>query len=167
MAKIIKKRRRKRQDQPIRIEFTRLKRWIAGLFGFFLTMVFLKSAYAEEILWQRSDTGIDETRITAISVITDASKVIYAGGGRGIYKSVDSGESWYRVFMLKGEREGINFITYDPQDSYKIFAATGDGLYTSDDNGGAWKRSFRGREDLQREVTCVAIDKDHNIAAGA
>lgn len=161
MAKIIRKRRKKRQNQPTRIEFSRLKMWVAGLLGFFIAMVFFRPAYAEgEILWQRSDTGIDEAKVTAISVITDASKVIYAGGGRGIYKSMDSGESWYRVFMLKGEREGINFITYDPRDSYKIFAATGDGLYISDDGGKTWKRRFRGKEDSQRRVTCISIDKD-------
>ncbi|MFH1868671.1 MAG: hypothetical protein ABH843_06845 [Candidatus Omnitrophota bacterium] len=162
MAKIIKKRGRKKQNNSKGAEFIRLRKWIMGLFVVFVAVILVKPSYAEEeIFWHRSDAGIDETGITAISVVRNLSKVIYAGGGRDIYKSSDSGESWQRVFMLKGEREGINFLTYDFKDTYKIYAAAVDGLYISKNNGKDWERIFKGMEDLQREVTCVAVDNEN------
>lgn len=162
MAKRTKKRNERKQSQLVKSEFARLKKWIMSLFGFLVAVVFTASAYTkEELLWRKSDTGIDENRISAICIIKEAPQVIFAGGERAIYKSVNSGKSWYRVLMLKGPRKVINFIAYDPSDTYKIFAGTGNGLYISSNGGKSWRRHFKGRDDLQREVTCIAIDNDN------
>lgn len=162
MAKILNKRRRKTKNGLIKPEFIRLKRWIMSLFSFLVAMEFGLASYAEQGLsWHKSDTGIDEAKITAICVIKDAPRVIFAGGERAIYKSVDSGKSWFRVLMLKGQIKGTNFIAYETSDTYKIFAATGQGLYASSDGGKNWKRCFKGKDGLQRQVTSIAVDKDN------
>lgn len=161
MAKIPKRERKKRRSGPVKPEFIRLKRWVMSLFVFFVTMMPALSARAQELLWQRSDKGIDESKIAAVCVIKEAPQIVFAGSERTVYKSVDAGKSWSRVFMLKSQRKGINFIAYHLSKTYKIYAACADGLYLSPDGGEGWKRIFRGGGDLQREVTSIAIDKDN------
>jgi len=132
-----------------------------SLFGIAALIVPMAAFADEEILWKKSDIGIDENKVTAVSAMQDVPNVLYAGTSSAIYKSVDSGKNWIRVFMLKGQERRINNITYDPRDREKVFAATSDGLYISKDGGENWKRCFRGSDELQREVTEILIDENN------
>ena len=142
----------------------KFKKWVFALFGFGLIMLFSIKVYADSVmLWQKSDYGIDEVKIESVCMIKERPEIIFAGGQRCVYKSTDAGNSWIRVFMLTGERRGINFITYNPKDPSIIYAATSDGLHASFDNGKSWKRQFRGRDDTQRNVRCIAASSDGGI----
>ena len=152
----------KKSNRLSKREFTRFKGWIMSLFVIVITMVLAPHVYADyEIFWRRSDAGISEPDITSICVIKDAPNVLFASTKGAIYKSVNYGKSWYRVFMLKGSRQNINFIASDPLNTYRIFAATVDGLYISTNGGKDWRRAFKGKDSLQRQVNHIAIDYDN------
>ncbi len=152
---------KRRQGGSIDPKFIRFKKWVMTLFILMIFTLPVAVGFAdEELLWRNSDNGINETIVTAVCVIKERPNIVYAGGERGIYRSIDSGNNWVRVFMLKGERKSVNFISYDPKDFSKIFAATSDGLYISQDDGNAWHRSFKGMDDLQRHVNCIGISHD-------
>jgi photosystem II stability/assembly factor-like uncharacterized protein len=139
----------------------RLKKWVIALFGFCLMAIWCVRVFADNgLIWRKSDYGIDELKIKSVCIIKERPEIIFAGGQRCIYKSIDSGSSWERVFMLTGERRGINFISYNPQDTSIVYAATSDGLYVSFNEGKSWKRFFRGRDDMQRNIKRVAISSD-------
>jgi len=162
MGKRRKRCRRKREGQLRYAEFLRLKRWVMSLFVFFVVFLMAAEGYTqEELVWQECDTGIDEAKVTAICAIKETEGNLFAGADRSIYKSEDFGESWQGAFLLKGERRGVNLISYDPVDIYRIFAATSNGLYISSDGGKNWLRSFRGRDELQRDVVYVIATKHH------
>jgi photosystem II stability/assembly factor-like uncharacterized protein len=152
---------------------SKFKKWVVALFGFYLMATCCISVYADNAnngtIWRKSDYGIDEVKVKSVCIIKERPEVVFAGGQRCIYKSDDGGNSWDRVFMLTGERKDINFISYNPnsKDLSIIYAATSDGLYVSLNHGKAWKRVFRGRDDMQRNVRCIAISDDgHTIFIG-
>jgi hypothetical protein len=152
---------KRKQGSSIDPKFIRFKKWVMALFALMIFGLPVVVSFAdEELLWRNSDNGIVEAIVTAVCVIKERPNIVYAGGERSIYKSIDSGNNWVRVFMLKGGRKGVNFISYDPKDFSKIFAATSDGLYISQDDGNTWHRSFKGMDDLQRHVNCIDISPD-------
>jgi len=155
---------KRRQGNSIDPKFIRFKKWVMTLFVLMIfTLPVIASLANEELLWRNSDNGIIEVVVTAVCVIKESSNIVYAGGGRSVYKSIDSGNNWVRVFMLKGGREGVNFISYDPKDFSKIFVAASDGLYISQDDGNTWHRSFKGMDDLQRHINCIGISPDSEM----
>jgi len=161
VAKVSKKKKRRTEKIVMNSEFIKFKKWIMSLFLIMAILIPIVCAFAEgQPVWRKSDSGIDESAITAICVITDSPNIVYAGAGRSIYKSVDSGSSWRRIFMLKGASVGINSIDYDLLACQKIYAATNNGLYVSDDEGNSWNRLFNSRDGLQRQVTCIAINRE-------
>jgi len=161
VVKVSKKKKRRTEKIVMNSEFIKFKKWIMSLFLITAILIPVVCASAEgQPVWRKSDSGIDESAVTAICVITDSPNIIYAGAGRSIYKSVDSGSSWCRIFMLKGASVGINSIDYDPLADHKIYAATNNGLYISDDEGRSWNRLFNTRDGLQRQVTCIAINRE-------
>ncbi len=155
---------KKKQGSRIDPKFLKLKKWIMALLSLVTFILPVLVSFAdEELLWQSSDNGIVESIVTALHVIRSNPNIVYAGGGRSIYKSIDAGKNWTRVLTLKGERKGINFISSCPNDFSKIFVATSDGLYVSQDEGGTWHRAFKGMDDLQRDVSCISISPDSEM----
>ncbi len=74
------------------------------------------------------------------------------GGERGLFKSIDGGQSWYSV-LSKGEYTGVTDIAMDPHDPKIMYAATHQrhrtvwallntgpesGIYKSNDGGETW-----------------------------
>jgi photosystem II stability/assembly factor-like uncharacterized protein len=143
---------------------SRLKKWVIGLFGFCLAVLCCINAYADnKTVWRKSDYGLDEVKIKSVCMVKERPETVFAGGQRCIYKSTDTGNTWERIFMLTGERRGINFIAYNPQNTSIMYAATSDGLYISFNAGNSWKRYFRGSDDTQRNTKRIAISSDGNI----
>ena len=124
--------------------FIRLKKWISSLLILLFYISFIPRGFADtEFLWQNSGNGIDENRVTVVCAIKNKPNMAFAGAERSIYKSTDSGANWTRVLTLKGERKGINFISFDLKDLSNIYVATSDGLYISQDSGYTWHRVLR------------------------
>lgn len=153
--------RKRKCRRLINPKFIRFKQWIATLISLSAFIFTAMPGFSgEELLWEVSDAGIDENGVTAICVVKARPEAAFAGADRSIYKSTDSGRQWSRALMLKGERRGINFICSDPNDPSRVFAATADGLYASCDEGINWRRIFKGMDDFQRRVNCIAISPD-------
>jgi len=81
------------------------------------------------------------------------------GGDRGVYRSIDGGDSWERVLVGDTPSAGAADLAIDPQDSTRIFATLwdhhrsperrsysglGSGVYLSIDGGDTWTRLSNG-----------------------
>ncbi|MDR9418309.1 WD40/YVTN/BNR-like repeat-containing protein [Gracilimonas sp.] len=80
------------------------------------------------------------------------------GGQRGLYKSMDGGESWEAVLTID-EHTGVTDVVFDPSNPEVLYAATyerrrktwsfmaggpGSGIYKSVDHGETWKEVTNG-----------------------
>jgi len=84
--------------------------------------------------WELKNNGIVTTYISCIDVMNGN---IYAGtGGKGLYKSIDDGESWFKIFGADYDPTGgIQTIAHSEN---KIFISTGYGTFFSDNEGLTW-----------------------------
>jgi photosystem II stability/assembly factor-like uncharacterized protein len=157
-GKRIREARAFKKNKHISPVFIRFKKWVLALFGLGPMILCLSKICAYGCMtWERSDYGIGEIKISSVCVIKEMPDVVFAGGEMGVYRSINAGKDWVRVLMITGGRKGVNFISYDPKGPSTIYAATADGLYFSLDSGESWENRFRGRDDAQRDIRCVAV----------
>ncbi len=105
--------------------------------------------------------------IGKIIVHPDDSNIIYVaaigplwskGGDRGLYKSVDGGNTWNAVLTVD-EHTGVNDVVMDPRNPEVLYASTlqrrrhvftyvgggpGSGMHKSTDGGNTWKKINKG-----------------------
>jgi len=103
------------------------------------------------------------------------------GGDRGLYKSVDGGETWDRVLEID-EHTGVVDIVMDPRDPDVLYAATyqrrrhvwtlinggpGSGIYKSRDGGMSWEELTAGlpSADLGRIGLAIAPKRPDTLYA--
>ncbi len=105
-----------------------------------------------------------------LSVFPGLQKVSSGGGGGGIFKSMDQGETWVQLAAKKeGDRTKIKIsdlkvydIEINPQDSKIIFAGTASkGFIKSFDSGNSWQGLSKGALGADSPVLDVALDS-HN-----
>ena len=78
-----------------------------------------------------------------------------SSGERGLYKTIDGGETWKQVLKPKDEWTGVTSLLIDPRNPKKLYAATWSrqrtvasyvgtgpnaGIHTSDDGGDTWTK---------------------------
>ncbi|MDX1476871.1 MAG: glycosyl hydrolase [Saprospiraceae bacterium] len=81
-----------------------------------------------------------------------------AGGDRGVYKTIDGGETWEAVLTID-EHTGVNEVHMDPRNPDVLYAAAfqrarhvytylgggpGSGIYKSTDGGASWNKAMKG-----------------------
>jgi len=111
-----------------------------------------------------TNMGLEGTEhLSTILIHPDDSDVLWVaaqgplwtpGGERGLYKTVDGGETWTKV-LGEGEWTGVTDVVIDPRDPDLLYAATwdrhrtvaaymgggpGSGIWKSDDGGETWRR---------------------------
>ena len=94
-----------------------------------------------------------------------------SGGDRGVYKSVNGGESWQLMLSIDSDT-GINDLIMDPRDSKVIYAAAyqrrrhvftylgggpGSGLHKSTDGGQTWTEINEGLPEVDMGRIGLAI----------
>lgn len=116
--------------------------------------------------WENMGLGASE-HISEIVIHPENSEVIFVavqgplwnpGGDRGLYKSIDGGESWKKV-LGNEEWTGVTDIAIDPRDPDWMYAATwdrhrtvaaymgggpGSGIHRSRDGGETWEKLTQG-----------------------
>jgi len=96
-------------------------------------------------------------RFYSILIDQDDPGIIYAGSYGAVLKSLDNGEHWRPILLIKGQNMKVNSLVFSPADKNIICAATGNGLYMSVDRGKNWKRAFQGKNYLENVCVCAAI----------
>ena len=142
--------------------------------------------------WQKGQNLPYEIMVTSIIPDADNPRILFAASARGIYKSVNSGVAWDRVYksdvdeeyflsVLKdGEEDSeemeitelrnaihIRKILIDPKDGRILYAGTARGLLVTDNGGSTWTRA--GSIGLVshniRDIAVTAADSRHLYAA--
>jgi len=101
-----------------------------------------------------------ENRNAKVVVIDqDDAKVIYLGTDKGLFKSVDSGETWRNLFLSKAKSISVNFLLFDSANKNIIYAATNSGLFFSINKGLKWDRVFKGKNSFEADCTALAFSQ--------
>ena len=104
--------------------------------------------------WTRYRDGFDNRRIHDVKTDPCNKDVVYAGSVAGLYRSEDTGKTWYAV---SDEGLVINSIVLHSQRPNRIILGVeGDGVYVSYDAGKTFARSSSGLHNLR--IATMAAD---------
>lgn len=92
--------------------------------------------------------------VAQIAVSPAAPRVIYAGGGAGVYRSDDAGETWRDV---SGPVHGVQLMAIDPTNAGIVYVTTGTDLYRTTDGGASW-RNLASTFDLAVRPSALFVD---------
>ncbi len=94
-----------------------------------------------------------------------------SGGDRGLYRTMDGGETWERVLEID-EDTGVNEVHFDPRDPDVVYAVAwqrrrhqwtmidggpGSGIYKSTDGGDTWREINRGLPGVDKGRIGLAV----------
>ncbi len=95
--------------------------------------------------------GGADSAYSAITYVASNPNIVYSGSGyesndnaKGIFKSINGGESWNKISNGLAVNPGtghpfyVKAIVINPTNPNTVFAATGSGLYKSVDGGSSW-----------------------------
>ena len=118
--------------------------------------------------WQRISVNQGMYQNPMVRVLAnhpDQPEVVFAGSDRGLFKSLDAGQSWRRIVSPLSEYS-VWAMAIDPTDPNIIFSGTGTpspvAMFRSDDGGENWER--RDMEVVEEcpignpQMTGIAID---------
>ena len=101
-----------------------------------------------------------------------AGSLFTPGGERGVYRSVDGGDTWKRVLAPVNKKTGAADLAIDPSNSKRLYVAmwehmrypdlrayggAGSGIYRSVDGGTTWKRLGGGLPDPSPQIGRIGI----------
>lgn len=85
--------------------------------------------------------------VSALAVAPADSRVVYAGGSEGFFRSFDGGATWEASnagLTLNGARQSVRVLAVDPRDPVNLWAATTIGVFKSTTpgrRGPPWRRA--------------------------
>lgn len=95
--------------------------------------------------------------------------VISGGEGSGLYKSIDAGETWFKIHKGLPEEKGKMAIAVSPANSNKVYAliesdsnADKGGLFVSNDAGESWSMASGDNRLVQRAWYYIEVFLDPN-----
>lgn len=97
--------------------------------------------------WQRAvDPDVEDLSVFALAVDPTDRDTVYAGTGRGLYRTTDGGGDWEVIAELPRGRP-VHAVAVDPNDSNHILVGVEqNGMYRSTDRGETWRRMSAGLE---------------------
>lgn len=142
--------------------------------------------------WEKGQNLPSKIIATSISADKRNPHILYAASVRGIYKSLNRGIVWERIYESDFDEEDISYfidngeedveesditemrdishirkIQIDPSDTKIIYAATSRGLLTSNDSGATW--TYASKIGLvsanMRDIALTLADSNHVYAA--
>ncbi len=84
-------------------------------------------------------TEIANGKIYQVKQATTASDFLYAATQRGLFASMDGGQSWRKV-PLPSQTQEVFALAVNPADPAHLWAGTREGLWSSQDGGRSWAR---------------------------
>lgn len=84
-------------------------------------------------------TEIANGRVYQVKQATTASDFLYAATQRGLFASMDGGQSWSEV-PLPSQTQEVFALAVKPVDPSHLWAGTREGLWSSQDGGQSWVR---------------------------
>lgn len=127
---------------------------------YFLLFISCTIVWAEEV-WENIIGNLDND-LYSIAISPFDDKIIYVGSDRTIFKTEDGGKNWQFLYTIKGEKQKINYILFDPLDKDTVYFATSQGLFITSDNSNSFKQIFR----EESEVFYVVKNSDRTIYLG-
>lgn len=133
--------------------------------------------------WNKPSAEFSNDKI--LNIVTDFtnSKIIYLASAKGVFKSVDNGDTWQRIFVWLPQDPSqqdqdddnekpdslvayseIKFITQDKSNSKQLYLATDFGIFHSQDSGKTWQR-FNDDGIFDRKLIQVLAFSDNEIYA--
>jgi photosystem II stability/assembly factor-like uncharacterized protein len=103
--------------------------------------------------WKLSNVGLASLTVYALAADPATPGTLYAGTSKGIYKSIDSAETW-KYFGLSEQM--VTAVSLYQSDPATIYAGTSNGLYLSQDSGATWKPLNKGL--INMEITYLVLD---------
>lgn len=104
-------------------------------FYFYITMIFTIVSPVQTQAEQWIFSGPGGGPVSCLTAETIEGKVLYAGGRGGIWKSIDSGDSWR---FLPNSPAPAEKIAIDMSNKSVIYAGQDEGVYRSEDAGMTW-----------------------------
>jgi photosystem II stability/assembly factor-like uncharacterized protein len=98
---------------------------------------------------------LSEDEMISITIDHNDSSVIYVASNENVYKTVDGGESWQKIFSIRKANKKINKICLDPKIGSVLYVLTQEGAYINSAQGDNWQSFFKGSSDL--ENNCLSI----------
>lgn len=111
--------------------------------------------------WQKQTDIFIDDEIISLAIDSNKSSIIYAASQNSVYKTVDKGKSWQKIYHIIKANKKINKIYMDPIIANAAYILTQDGLYQSKNQGKDWQRIFIGSSDLEND--CLSIAKSRNV----
>jgi len=109
--------------------------------------------------WRQISTGLEESWFDEIMLTTDDPPVIFVGGGKGVYRSKDSGITWSQL-TISGwpEDSWCRALAVDPSDSHKIYAQSLYGFSKSTDSGDHWETYDLVIDTVEFDLLTLVVD---------
>ena len=120
---------------------TRCAAWGAVLGFLLLALVLAGCSSSSGVSWQ--GLGLSGKQVKSLAFGPANSQTILAGTSKGLFRSLDNGDSW--AADTTGLPAGliVNSIVLDASESI-LYLGTDQGVFQSDDDGGHWKGSSQG-----------------------
>ncbi|MFA6109321.1 MAG: choice-of-anchor D domain-containing protein, partial [Candidatus Latescibacterota bacterium] len=126
--------------------------------------------------WTPINTGLAaDTYVSAITIDPADPAVLYLaagtqaqmGGSRGVYKSLDGGDSWRATGEGLGSNPAVRAVVVDPTNSQVLYAGVEwAGVFRSPDGGSTWQAVNTGLDNLG--IKALALDPgDHTTLHAA
>jgi photosystem II stability/assembly factor-like uncharacterized protein len=101
--------------------------------------------------------GEEGTEVMALAINPQFPQILYAGTyGQGIYKSTDSGETWFPINSGLPPEAFVFDVLVDPQQPDIVYVATSNRVYKSENSGATWRVLDRGMP--QEAVRALSFD---------
>jgi photosystem II stability/assembly factor-like uncharacterized protein len=103
--------------------------------------------------------------VSALTIDTKNSAMLYAGTGNGVFKSTNGGASWSAANA--GLTQSISSLAIDPLNPNTIYAGTIDnGVFKSTDRGSTWSAVNFGLTTLMVESLVIDQQDPHRLYTG-
>jgi len=109
-------------------------------------------------------SGMRQKSVRALAMAGSDSNVLVCGTLEGVYRSVDSGESWQRVSPPNhAEIRNIESISIDPENPDVIYIGTWHLPWKTTDGGKSWHQISKGMLDDSDVFSIIVDSKDRSV----